>query len=212
MPGPDRVIEAALPVAADGGPGMTERPHIVPPVPGPPPTRDPAPRSAGGLLDTIPGAGTAPDDRAWVFLNQQYRLLAERVTMLQQEREQWIRLSVLATFGFFGWIAQYAEEAAMSLMLGTTELRLIYIFPFIFNAGGALRFYFIQRDINRISRRQMTMETGPLGIPARALPRRRRGPACATGTGHAPSIAYWGVILLLCAGVGLVLVFDIGGF
>lgn len=183
---------------------MSQSPRIVPPLRASPP----APTR---VLDGLPGAGTAPDDRAWVFLNQQYRLLAERTTMLQQEREQWIRLSVLATFGFFGWIAQYAEETAMSLMLGTTELRLIYTFPFVFNAGGALRFFFIQRDINRLARRQMVMETGPLGIPPE-LCRAVDGAGLRDRHWHAPSIAYWLAILAICATLGVFFVFDIGGF
>lgn len=130
------------------------------------------------------------NDREYRFAISQYVLYAERVTELQKEREVWIRHSIVATFAFFGWIAVYRDNVTDTFMLEMFQLQAVYLTPVVFNLGGALRFFFIQRDINRLGDFLVDMERDVLQLPDAVL----NGPA---GRGirdrhwHAPSICYW---------------------
>lgn len=143
-------------------------------------------------------------DRDFHFAVAQYTLLSNRVTELQKEREVWIRHSIIATFGFFGWLAVYRDSISATFMLEAVELQTVYFIAFVFNAGGALRFFFIQRDINRLVTYLANMERGPLALADVICD----GP---TGRGirdrhwHAPSICYWAAVSVLSLAVALFL-------
>jgi len=156
---------------------------------------------------TPPGrTGEALEERAFTFACQQYRLLAERAVLLQGEREIWIRHSILATFAFFGWIAVYRDSLAETFMLRMVEVEAIYFVPFVFNCGGALRFFFIQRDINRLFDFLAEMERGMLALPEH-LCESMSGRGLRDRHWHWPSILYWVAIVGLSAGVAMILAF-----
>ncbi|MFQ6553826.1 hypothetical protein AAD018_015920 [Aestuariibius insulae] len=144
------------------------------------------------------------EQRTFRFVLEQYRLFSSRVTTLQAEREQWIRHSILATFAYFGWITVYSSQVAMTFMLGTTELDAIYMLPVVFNLGGALRFFFIQRDINRTVLFLMQMEREMLGLPEEIC-KAADGQGLRDRHWHVPSIAYWITIIGLSGGVAVYL-------
>lgn len=155
------------------------------------------------------GATEAPrlSDRDFRFVSQQYTLLAERVTELQKEREQWVRTSIVATFAFFGWLAVYRDAVVQTFMFGVPELQVIYFLPVVLNAGGALRFFFIQRDINRLANFLVEMERSILCLPD-AVCRAPDGRGIRDRHWHVPSIAYWLFITALSGGVAVVLGFS----
>ena len=143
-------------------------------------------------------------DREFKFASDQYALFANRVTELQKEREQWIRHSILATFAFFGWVSVNSLEVAQAFMLGESDMQLIYILPLVFNLGGAVRFFFIQRDINRIVNFLVDLEKTTLRLP-QWMCDKPNGRGIRDRHWHAPSIWYW-VMICICSGVaGIIL-------
>ena len=142
--------------------------------------------------------------RDYRFALEQYRLFSERVTESQKEREVWIRHSIIATFAFFGWIAVYVDQLTSTFMLEIVHLQAIYFVPLVANLGGALRFFFIQRDINRLVTFLAEMERRTLCLPDEICDA-PRGRGIRDRHWHAPSIAYWVFICLLSALVALVL-------
>ena len=150
----------------------------------------------------------ALSERDFRFAVAQYGLFSDRVTELQKEREVWIRHSIIATFAFFGWLAVYRDSISTTFMLEMVGLQTIYFLPFVFNAGGALRFYFIQRDINRHVIFLTEMERDTLCLHDSIC----EGPS---GRGirdrhwHLPSILYWVFICLLSLSVALILTYQI---
>ncbi|MBT8457390.1 MAG: hypothetical protein HKO95_16580 [Rhodobacteraceae bacterium] len=143
-------------------------------------------------------------DRDFRFATAQYGLYAERVTELQKEREVWIRHSILATFAFFGWIAVYRDSVTATFMLQMVSLQTIYFVPLVFNLGGALRFFFIQRDINRLVRFLAEMERDVLCLPDEIC-EAPNGRGIRDRHWHWPTICYWMFITTLSAAAGLVL-------
>ncbi len=137
-------------------------------------------------------------DRDFRFATAQYGLYADRVTELQKEREVWIRHSILATFAFFGWIAVYRDSVSETFMLRMLSLQTIYFVPLVFNAGGALRFFFIQRDINRLVSFLAEMEREILCLPD-AICEAPAGRGIRDRHWHWPSICYWVFIIALSA-------------
>ncbi|MEO1790101.1 MAG: hypothetical protein AAFR34_10380 [Pseudomonadota bacterium] len=147
-------------------------------------------------------------ERDFRFGIAQYTMYAERVTELQTEREVWIRHSILATFAFFGWLAVYRDSVSMTFMLDTVHLNVIYCLPVVFNLGGALRFFFIQRDINRIVQMLAEMERDVLCLPD-IICDAPRGRGIRDRHWHWPSIAYWVFITALSGLVAVVLTFSL---
>ena len=143
-------------------------------------------------------------DRDFRFATEQYGHYAERITELQREREAWIRHSILATFAFFGWFAVNQDSVSRTFMLEMLHLQAIYFIPLVFNLGGALRFFFIQRDINRHVEFLVDMERGVLCLPD-AICDAPRGRGLRDRHWHWPSICYWAVIAALSALAGIVL-------
>ncbi len=147
-------------------------------------------------------------ERDFRFAVEQYGLYAGRVTEFQKEREVWIRHSIIATFAFFGWIGIYRDTFTMTFMLDMFQVQSIYFLPLIFNIGGALRFFFIQRDINRLVQYLAEMEREVLCLPDQIC-------EAPVGRGirdrhwHAPSIGYWVFIITLSALAAAVLSFHI---
>lgn len=143
-------------------------------------------------------------ERTYRFLLARYGLYSERVTELQKEREVWIRHSIVATFAFFGWIGVYRDTFTETFMLQMFQVQMIYFIPLVFNAGGALRFFFIQRDITRLVTYIAEMERRDLRLPDMICD----GP---TGRGirdhhwHWPSIGYWAFISGLSGVVAILL-------
>lgn len=146
-------------------------------------------------------------ERDFRVATEQYGHYADRITELQREREIWIRHSILATFAFFGWFAVNQESVSQTLMLEAYQLQLIYLIPLIFNLGGALRFFFIQRDINRHVEFLVDMERGVLCLPD-AICDAPKGRGLRDRHWHWPSICYWAFIAALSALAGAVLAFD----
>ena len=144
-------------------------------------------------------------ERDYRFAIAQYGLFSDRVTELQKEREVWIRLSIIGTFGFLGWLGVYLESVTSTFMLEMLHLQTIYLLPLVANLGAALRFFFIQRDINRLVTYLAEMERDVLCLPDLICD----GPS---GRGirdrhwHWPSIAYWLFIVALSAAVATALV------
>lgn len=147
-------------------------------------------------------------ERDFHFAVTQYRLYADRVTELQKEREHWVRHSIIATFAFFGWMSVYRDTFTMTFMLNTVQIQAIYFLPLLFNFGGALRFYFIQRDINRLVTYLAEMERDTLCLPDEICDA-PSGRGIRDRHWHAPSIGYWVVIIILSAIAGIVLTFHI---
>ena len=145
-------------------------------------------------------------ERDFRFAVTQYGIYADRVTELQKEREQWVRHSIIATFAFFGWIAVYRDNLSETFMLDMIEVQTLYFVPLVFNLGGALRFFFIQRDINRLVRYLGDMERETLCLPKRIC-------EAPIGRGirdihwHVPSICYWAAITGLSALGAMLLAF-----
>jgi hypothetical protein len=156
------------------------------------------------MRDDHPPVPARLGDREFRFAMQQYGLLADRVTELQKEREQWVRTSIVATFAFFGWLTVYRDSVVETFMFGTMELQAIYFLPVVLNAGGALRFYFIQRDINRLANFLVEMERSILCLPD-ALCRAADGKGIRDRHWHVQSIAYWACITGLSGAVALTL-------
>lgn len=130
------------------------------------------------------------EERAFRFALVQYGQFADHVTNLQSEREVWIRHSILATFAFFGWIAIYSDRVTETFMLGMSQVQAVYFLPFLFNAGGALRFFFIQRDINRHVEFMAQMERETLCLPDEICDA-PKGRGLRDRHWHWPSILYW---------------------
>lgn len=124
------------------------------------------------------------------FATEQYTVFSQRVTELQKEREVWVRHSIVATFAVFGWIAVYRDDISSSFMLDMLHVRAIFLIPIIFNLGGALRFFFIQRDINRLVHYLTDMERDVLKLPTR-LCDAPAGRGIRDRHWHPPSVAYW---------------------
>jgi hypothetical protein len=154
--------------------------------------------------------GAALSERDWQFALAQYGLFAGRVTELQREREAWVRHSILATFAFFGWLAVYRDDLGMTFMLDRLELQAVLFVPLVFNAGGAVRFFFLQRDINRTVTFLAEMERGTLGL-APAICDAPAGRGLRDRHGHWPSICYWGFIVALSGAVAAWLTTGHGG-
>lgn len=142
----------------------------------------------GGAMD--PEDSRSLSDREHTFALQQYAQIGHRVTELQKEREVWIRHSIIATFAFIGWILANRESVSDTLMLDVSTVAWIAVIPFVFNLGGALRFFFIQRDINALVDYMVLIEREVLCLS---------GWLCDLPSGrgirdrhwHAPSICYW---------------------
>lgn len=130
------------------------------------------------------------DAEQFRFATEQYTVFSHRVTELQKEREVWIRHSIVATFAFFGWITVYRDDISSSFMLDMLHVQAIFIIPIIFNLGGALRFFFIQRDINRLVHYLTDMERDVLKLPAK-LCDAPSGRGIRDRHWHPPSVAYW---------------------
>lgn len=124
------------------------------------------------------------------FATEQYTVFSQRVTELQKEREVWVRHSIVATFAVFGWIAVYRDDISSSFMLDMLHVRAIFLIPIVFNLGGALRFFFIQRDINRLVHYLTDMERDVLKLPDR-LCDAPSGRGIRDRHWHPPSVAYW---------------------
>lgn len=150
-------------------------------------------------------APTAITDRDHQFLCQQYGLYFGRTTELQKEREVWIRHSIISTFAFFGWIAVYLDNITSTFMLQMFHLQLIYFLPLIFNLGGAVRFFFIQRDINRHVEYLIVMEQEMIQLPAE-LANAAHGRGIRDRHWHPPSVLYWLFIISLSSSIIFVLV------
>ena len=145
-------------------------------------------------------------DRDFQFVLQQYRLFADRVTELQKERENWIRHSIIATFAFLGWIGVYRDTFKMTFMLDAVQVQLIYLIPFLFNMGGAIRFFFIQRDINRHVTFLAEMERDHLCLPDEICDA-PKGRGLRDRHWHAPTICYWLAIVGLSGVAAVLLIF-----
>lgn len=144
--------------------------------------------------------------RDYHFLLQQYQLYADRVTELQKERENWIRHSIIATFAFLGWMGVYRDTFKMTFMLDAIQVQLIYLVPFVFNAGGAIRFFFIQRDINRHVEFLAEMERDQLCLPDEICDA-PMGRGLRDRHWHAPTICYWVAIMGFSAASAVLLIF-----
>ncbi|WP_102108525.1 hypothetical protein [Oceaniglobus roseus] len=155
----------------------------------------------------LPPAGPL-SDRDFRFAAQQYAQYFARITGMQSEREVWIRHSVIATFAFFGWIAVNRDNVTDTFMLDMVQVQLIYFLPLAFNLGGGLRFFFIQRDINRHTDFLVAMERDILALPP-GLAEAAHGRGIRDRHWHAPSICYWVAICLLSGLAGAVLSFHI---
>ena len=151
------------------------------------------PHDLATIRDQIASEYRPLSEREFHFATDQYCLLANRVTELQKEREQWVRHSILATFAFFGWVSVNSLEVAQAFMLGADELQLIYVLPLLFNLGGAIRFFFIQREINRIVNFLMELERTTLRLPE-WMCNQPNGRGIRDRHWHAPSIWYWALI------------------
>lgn len=160
-------------------------------------------------LDARRARQDALSERDYRFALTQYRLIAERVGELQAEREAWIRNSIIGTFAFFGWIGVYRDTVTMTFMLGSVHIQALFFIPLLFNAGGGLRFYFIQRDINRHVGYLADMERDILCLPERIC-NAPSGRGIRDRHWHMPSIAYWLVIIALSAASAAVLGYGIG--
>lgn len=147
-------------------------------------------------------------ERDFRFATAQYGLYADRVTELQKEREVWIRHSIIATFAFFGWLGVYRDTFSQTFMLEALSLQTIYFVPLVFNLGGALRFFFIQRDINRLVSFLAEMERDLLCLPD-AICEAPSGRGIRDRHWHWPSICYWMFITILSALVAAVLSFGL---
>lgn len=132
------------------------------------------------------------------FAVEQYVVFGNRITEQQKEREVWIRHSIVATFAFFGWITVYRDAISSTFMLESLHVRAIFLVPVLFNLGGALRFYFIQRDINRLSHYLIDMERNILQLPDH-LCNAPSGRGIRDRHWHPPSVWYWLFIVLSSA-------------
>lgn len=148
--------------------------------------------------------GNTLGDRDFRFATEQYTLFFNRVTGLQGEREIWIRHSIIATFAFFGWIAVYRDNVTDTFMLEMVQLQAIYFVPLIFNLGGALRFFVIQRDINRLVHLLIGMEADVLRLSP-VIREYTVGRGVRDRHWHAPSICYWIFIIAFSAGAAAML-------
>ena len=155
------------------------------------------------------GPDTDPDGRDFRFALVQYDQFSERVTELQREREIWIRHSILATFAFFGWLGTYMDDLDMNFMLSRVHFQVIYLIPFVFNAGGALRFFFIQRDINRHTQFLVEMERETLCLSDHVCDA-PSGRGLRDRHWHWPSVCYWASVCGLSALVAAALALEIG--
>lgn len=135
------------------------------------------------------------------FATEQYVVFSHRVTELQKEREEWVRHSIIATFAFLGWIALNREGLSSSLMLEMVQVQAVVLVPIIFNLGGALRFYFIQRDINRLAHYLIHMECEILKLPDQ-LTEALTGRGIRDKNWHPPSVMYWVCIIIASAAAG----------
>ncbi len=155
-------------------------------------------------MDARITAQNALTERDFRFATAQYGLYAERVTELQKEREVWIRHSIIATFAFLGWLGVYRDAFSQTFMLEAVSLQTLYFVPLVFNLGGALRFFFIQRDINRLVTFLAEMERDILCLPTQICDA-PSGRGLRDRHWHWPSICYWIFISVLSAAVAVVL-------
>lgn len=138
------------------------------------------------------------------FTTEQYVVFANRITEQQKEREVWIRHSIIATFAFFGWITVYRDNISSTFMLEMLHIRAIFLVPVVFNLGGALRFFFIQRDINRLSHYLTNMERNILRLPTH-LCDAPNGRGIRDNHWHPPSVLFWLFIIAASALTSVVL-------
>ena len=118
---------------------------------------------------------SALSERDYRFAIAQYGLFSDRVTELQKEREVWIRLSIIGTFGFLGWLGVYLESRDFDHSCWRCCIcRRSTFCRWLANLGAALRFFFIQRDINRLVTYLAEMERDVLCLPDADLRRAQR--------------------------------------
>ena len=80
-------------------------------------------------------------DREFEFLSRQFFMHAEKIDKIHQERSALMRYSIVATFGYFGWLFTHPDVAGRYADVLVVSLS-IWMVPFGFNLFGAWRNWF----------------------------------------------------------------------